>query len=104
MRDGHVPRCLHMESERMTRSAQTVAPPDAATRRKATPVVTYSVAQLPPFDAAFYNAARAEMTKVSELIVPPREARAFSVPAGHFFRIVSVDGPQVGDLNLWNAH
>jgi hypothetical protein len=35
---------------------------------------------------------------------PPREARAFSVPAGHFFRIVSVDGPQVGDLNLWNAH
>ena len=26
-----------------------------------------------------------------------------SRPAGHFFRIVSVDGPQVGDLNLWNA-
>ena len=26
------------------------------------------------------------------------------MPAGHFFRIVSVDGPQVGDLNLWNAH
>jgi uncharacterized protein YcgI (DUF1989 family) len=26
------------------------------------------------------------------------------VPAGGFFRIVSVEGPQVGDLNLWNAH
>jgi uncharacterized protein len=26
------------------------------------------------------------------------------VAAGHFFRIVSVEGPQVGDLNLWNAH
>jgi uncharacterized protein YcgI (DUF1989 family) len=26
------------------------------------------------------------------------------MPAGHFFRIVNVDGPQVGDLNLWNAH
>jgi uncharacterized protein YcgI (DUF1989 family) len=26
------------------------------------------------------------------------------VSAGSFFRIVSVDGPQVGDLNLWNAH
>ena len=26
------------------------------------------------------------------------------MPAGHFFRIVSVEGPQVGDLNLWNAH
>jgi len=36
--------------------------------------------------------------------VPPREAKAFEVPAGHFFRIVSVEGPQVGDLNLWNVH
>ena len=36
--------------------------------------------------------------------MPPREAKAFEVPAGHFFRIVSVEGPQVGDLNLWNAH
>jgi uncharacterized protein len=25
------------------------------------------------------------------------------VPAGGFFRIVCVEGPQVGDLNLWNA-
>src|SRR6516162_7269847 len=56
------------------------------------------------FDAAFYNRARAELSKVAELTVPPREAKAFQVPAGHFFRIVSVEGPQVGDLNLWNAH
>jgi uncharacterized protein YcgI (DUF1989 family) len=26
------------------------------------------------------------------------------VPAGHVFRIVTVEGPQVGDLNLWNRH
>ena len=26
------------------------------------------------------------------------------MPAGHFFRIVSVEGAQVGDLNLWNGH
>ena len=37
------------------------------------------------------------------LTVPPREARAFRVPGGHGFRIVGVEGPQVGDLNLWNA-
>ena len=37
-------------------------------------------------------------------VVPPREARTFNVPAGHFFRIVCTDGgPQVGDLNLWAA-
>jgi uncharacterized protein YcgI (DUF1989 family) len=45
-----------------------------------------------------------DLTKISETIVPPRDARAFSVPAGHFFRIVSIEGPQVGDLNLWNAN
>jgi uncharacterized protein YcgI (DUF1989 family) len=66
--------------------------------------VVYGVEALPPYDAAFYDKARSGMTKVGELIVPPREARAFDVPAGHFFRIVSVEGPQVGDLNLWNAH
>ncbi len=41
--------------------------------------------------------------KIDEVTVPPRDARAFQVPAGHFFRISSVEGPQVGDLNLWNA-
>ena len=43
------------------------------------------------------------MTKISETVVPPRAGRAFDVPAGHFFRIVSIEGSQVGDLNLWNA-
>jgi len=88
----------------MTRSAQTTPPPDAAERRKATPVIVYSVEHLPAFDAPFYDTARSTLTKLSELIVPPRDARAFTVPAGHFFRIISVEGPQVGDLNLWNAH
>jgi uncharacterized protein len=67
-----------------------------AARRSAPPVLTYSVEQLPPFDAAFYDKARAELSQVAELTVPPRDAKAFEVPAGHFFRIVSVEGPQVG--------
>ncbi|MBS0535110.1 MAG: DUF1989 domain-containing protein [Proteobacteria bacterium] len=52
---------------------------------------------------AMLENARASLTKVSEVIVPPRDARTFEVPAGYFFRIVSIEGPQVGDLNLWNA-
>ena len=44
------------------------------------------------------------MAKVSEALAPARDAVTFEVPAGHFFRIYSVDGPQVGDLNLWNAN
>jgi len=88
----------------MTKSARTMPPPDASARRRAPPVLTYSVEQLPSFDAAFYNTARAELSKVAELTVPPRDAKAFEVSAGYFFRIVSVEGPQVGDLNLWSAH
>lgn len=88
----------------MASTALTAAPPDAAARRSVTPTIVYAVEQLPPFDAAFYNAARSAATKVSDLTVPPRDARTFNVPAGHFFRIVCTDGPQVGDLNLWNAH
>ncbi|MEY9754942.1 uncharacterized protein YcgI (DUF1989 family) [Bradyrhizobium yuanmingense] len=46
---------------------------------------------------------RRAAVKTHELIVPPRDARAFRVARGQFFRIVSIEGPQVGDLNLWNA-
>ena len=88
----------------MTKRTHTTPPSDAEARRRALPVLTYSVEQLPSFDAAFYNRARAELSEVAELTMPPRDAKAFEVRAGHFFRIVSVEGPQVGDLNLWNAH
>ena len=79
------------------------APADADARRAVQPVVVYPSDGLPAVDRALYERARAGMTKVDELVVPPRDARGFNVPAGHFFRIVSIEGPQVGDLNLWNA-
>jgi len=78
-------------------------PPDADARRAAPPVVCYPTDSLPPYDAAFYERVRAGATVVETVTVPPRDGRAFRVPAGHLFRIVSVEGPQVGDLNLWNA-
>ena len=88
----------------MTKSTLATEPPDAAARRKAKAVLVYPVEQLPPLDAAFYETARSDLTKVSELTVPSRDGRAFTVPAGYFFRIVSIEGPQVADLNLWNEH
>jgi len=88
----------------MRRVPQTIAPADAQRRRQATPVICYSVDRIPPFDAPFYEAARQGLTAVDEIIVPPRDAAALEVAAGNFFRIVSIEGPQVGDLNLWNAH
>ncbi len=80
------------------------APLDAAQRRAVPAVVCYSVDKLPAYPASFYEQARSTLTKVDEVLVAPRDAATFVVPAGHFFRINSVEGPQVGDLNLWNAN
>jgi uncharacterized protein len=79
------------------------APSDSAARKAIAPVICYPVQSLPQPDLAPYLAARDGWSRVDEVLVPAREARCFDVPAGHFFRITSVDGPQVGDLNLWNA-
>ena len=77
----------------MRRTDSAKAPADAEARRGAAPTIVYPVGQMPPFDTAFYAAARAKLEKTSELTVPPRDARAFTVAAGQLFRIVSVEGP-----------
>jgi uncharacterized protein YcgI (DUF1989 family) len=38
------------------------------------------------------------------MVVPIRSGRAWQVPAGSFCRIITIEGPQVGDLNIWNFH
>ena len=80
------------------------APADAALRAAIAPVICYPVEGLPRPNLAPFHDARQGWEKLSETLVPARDARCFSVPAGHFFRITCVDGPQVGDLNLWSAH
>ncbi len=78
-------------------------PQDAATRRAIAPVICYPTETLPAPDLALYSRARDGARKIGEWVAPPRDAVAFEVPAGCFFRITCVDGPQVGDLNLWSA-
>jgi uncharacterized protein YcgI (DUF1989 family) len=80
-----------------------VPPPDAGDRRAVRPVICYPTEALPAPDVAGYRAARAGWARSGAVVEPPREARAFRVPAGHFFRVVCTDGAQVGDLNLWAA-
>ncbi len=79
------------------------APADAAARKAVAPVICYPVETLPRPDLDALRAARAGWAQTGETLVAPRDAATFHVPAGHFFRIVSAEGPQVGDLNLWNA-
>ena len=58
---------------------------------------------LPAAPVELYLSARLNAVKIDECVIPARDARCFLVPRGHFFRITSVEGPQVGDLNLWNS-
>jgi len=87
----------------MTTRKKNPAPADAQARRAARPVICYPPETLAKFDAEFYETARNGATLNDEIVVPARTARAFKVPAGHFFRIAITEAAQVGDLNLWNA-
>lgn len=77
------------------------APQDAEARRAVAPVICYPVETLPQPDMPRYQAALETAQVIQRHNIPARSAGCFEVPAGHFFRIVSVQGPQVGDLNLW---
>ena len=81
-----------------------LTPEEVVARRAVKPVVCYRSDQLPAYDPALYQAARESMVAVSEVTIEPRDASVFEVKAGQFFRIVCVEGHQVGDLNLWNLH
>lgn len=88
----------------MKNTPQSKEPINAKYFRENRPVITYPIDNLPLPDIKNYQLMREKMVMVDEIIVPPREAATFTVSAGYFFRIVSIEGPQVGDLNLWNSN
>ena len=88
----------------MNQVSKVQVPADADQRRSEPVVICYEVDHLPVYDSDFYERARTSMQKVDEVMVAPRDADTFEVPAGGIFRISSVEGSQVGDLNLWNAN
>ncbi|MGJ9424547.1 urea carboxylase-associated family protein [Nesterenkonia halotolerans] len=56
-------------------------------------------------DRRFYaGVASADRTLTQEFEIPVRSGQAWEVKAGSIVRIHAVEGPQVGDLNLWNLH
>ncbi|RAI72479.1 hypothetical protein DOZ80_02760 [Pseudomonas fluorescens] len=82
----------------------TKAPIDAAQRKALKPVICYPVNNLPRPNLSNYRALRDDLELVETITIPARDAATFNVPAGHFFRIISTEGSQVGDLNLFNAN
>ena len=78
-------------------------PQDAEDRRAVEPVICYPPETLPTPTLDLYANARHGAKKVAETIVSPREADCIEVPAGCFLKLTSIEGPQVGDLNLFNS-
>ena len=79
-------------------------PDDAAQRRRAPVVVCYDVASVPKRESADVQLWRSSLEVVDSVTIQARQAECFEVPAGFGFRIHSIEGSQVGDLNLWNQH
>ena len=86
-----------------SRTPDFPAPLDGEKCKAIPPVICYPLDQLRVVPLELYFRVRKNFKLVESLQVPPREAQTFEIPAGHFFRIACVDGPQVGDLNLWHA-
>ena len=77
-------------------------PTDIKSRVGAQPVICYSNDNIND-NLQILHEARKHIKQIDEIIVPPRDAKTFKVKSGNFFRIESIEGPQVGDLNLFQA-
>ena len=76
-------------------------PSDAKKRKEIRPVICYPNNTLPDPDLSGLKTHRKGSSLIKRIIIPPRQGICLPVKAGQFFRIISSEGPQVGDLNLW---
>ena len=88
----------------MKKYAQHQKPEDGENRKLTKPVICYPSDKIIIDHWENYQLARKSLEKIDEIIVKPRDAKCFEVKAGSFFRIESIEGPQVGDLNLFNSN
>ena len=79
------------------------APSDAKDRINVKPTICYPIDSLKETNLPILHRVRKNLKNISEIIIPPRDAKTFEVKKGQFFRIESIEGPQVGDLNIFQA-
>ena len=76
---------------------------DRKSCRNIEPVTYYPVQTLPKTDLDLYKKIRSDGNfKFLNMLVPSYDACCFYAPEDGFFRISSVEGTQVGGLNLWS--
>ena len=78
-------------------------PGDFKKRSGAKPIICYPNESLEDKNLKILQEARKYLKKIDEVIIPARDAKTFEISSGNFLRIESVEGPQVGDLNLFQA-
>ena len=78
-----------------------ISPDDAIKRKEIQPVICYPNDTLPDPELSLLKDHRKGSLLINTIIIPPRQGVCFPVKSGQFFRIISSEGPQVGDLNLW---
>ena len=78
-------------------------PLDALDRTNKNLVISYPVEKKKNNNLKILLEERKKIDLINEIIIPPRDAKCFTVKAGQFFRIECFEGSQVGDLNLFNA-
>ena len=82
----------------------STTPLDAKDRVNVKPIVCYPIDSLKETNLSILHQARKNLKKISEITIPPRDAKTFEVKKSQFFRIESIEGPQVGDLNIFQAN
>ena len=87
----------------MKNKKYSTAPLDAKDRMNIKPIICYPIDNLKSNNLAILHSARKNLKNIDEIIIPPRDAKTFEVKRGQFFRIECIEGPQVGDLNIFKA-
>ena len=78
-------------------------PLDALDRTNKDLIISYPIEKKKSNNLKILLEERKKIGLINEIIIPPRDARCFTVKSGQFFRIECFEGSQVGDLNLFNA-
>lgn len=92
----------------MTSPSPAPAPAPTPTPIHRTPAPAYEATHLRGSPTLYTRIARTAYTPnartlTSKFLVPIRSGKAWLVPQGSVCRITTPEGPQVGDLNIWNA-
>ncbi|KAK5654761.1 hypothetical protein OQA88_7086 [Cercophora sp. LCS_1] len=88
---------MSIDSSPLPRARKPVPPPEPAY------MPTSLSSPLIVNEDVYRTIQQAERTLVDEFVLPIRSGRAWTAKAGSIIRISTPDGPQVGDLNIWNA-